>query len=130
VQVAGMEIEFVVNGEPRPKQSFRSTGGGRGYTPARIKAWQAEVGWAAQQAMRTSKINEPFDGNVLVDLTFYLGDNRRVDGDNLSKGVLDGLNGICWNDDRQVVDLHIKKIIANKASACVVVRIAQKESIE
>ena len=106
------ELKFFVAGEPRAKQSFRSTGKGRGYTPARIKAWQADVGWVAQQTMR----NAGFDGPVAnrgfhVNLDFQLGDNRRIDLDNLSKAVLDGLNGIVWDDDRNVIHLNLRKEI-------------------
>jgi crossover junction endodeoxyribonuclease RusA len=126
-----MEIEFNVYGEPRAKQSFRVGNGGGGYQTARVKGWQADVGWAAQQVMRRAKpMLEPLGCDVLVDLTFYLGDKRRVDLDNLSKAVLDGLNGICWEDDRQVVDLHIRKILSDKEEAGVLVKITPKETIE
>jgi len=33
----------------------------------------------------------------------------RADVDNLSKSILDGLNGIAFEDDSQVVDLHVHK---------------------
>jgi Holliday junction resolvase RusA-like endonuclease len=37
------------------------------------------------------------------------------DSDNLVKAVLDGLNGVLWHDDRQVVDVRIRKFYAEKA---------------
>ena len=123
-------IEFVVEGEPRAKQSYRASKRGGGYQTARVKGWQADVGWAAQQAMRAIRMMDPLSCDVFVDLTFHLGDKRRVDLDNLSKAVLDGLNGICWEDDRQVIDLHIRKIVGQKVDSGVIVRIAQKEFIE
>ncbi len=105
-------IEFFVPGEPRAKQSFRVGVGRRGgYTPARIKAWQADVGWAAQNALHGL---EAWDvlyefTKLAVILEFHLGNHRRIDGDNLSKAVLDGLNGIAWKDDRQITEIHIYK---------------------
>lgn len=105
-------IRFFVQGEPRPKQSFRIGGagqGGHGYQPARVKAWQAEVGWAAMQMMRDAGFVAPITGRVAVTLTFHLGDCRRVDLDNLSKGTLDAMNGVVWADDQQIVMLHLTK---------------------
>ncbi|HAR46102.1 MAG TPA: hypothetical protein DCS05_08010 [Nitrospiraceae bacterium] len=108
-------IAFFVEGEPRPKQSFRVAGHGRGFTPARVKAWQTDVACEAQRAMREiGRFNEPFDMRLLVvRLIFFLGDHRRVDLDNLSKAVLDGLNGICYDDDRQIVELKLKKTVVS-----------------
>jgi Holliday junction resolvase RusA-like endonuclease len=104
-------ICFFVPGEPRPKQSFRVSGRGRGFTPARVKDWQADVGWAAQQRMRELGMFDPLEGSLTVELTFILGDRRRVDLDNLAKCVQDGLNNIAWNDDQQNVRLVLNKYV-------------------
>ena len=98
-------IEFVVYGEPVPKQSYRAVKGG-GYTDPRVKAWQAAVAWFAREAMAGC---EPLTGSVTVYLDFGLGNSRRVDLDNLSKGVLDALNGIVFKDDSQVAILNLMK---------------------
>lgn len=104
-------VSFFVQGEPRPKQSFRVSGRG-GYTPARVKAWQTDVACDATIAMREiERFNLPFENDLAVTLMFTLGDNRRVDLDNLSKAVLDGLNKIVYADDRQIVELHLKKVV-------------------
>ena len=56
---------------------------------------------------------------VQVSLSFSLKEKRffEVDVDNLSKTVLDSLNGIAFDDDRQVtsliVDKHIQKMKVN-----------------
>lgn len=34
---------------------------------------------------------------------------KKPDSDNLAKTYLDACNGIVWNDDNQVADLHVKK---------------------
>ena len=118
-------IQFFVKGEPRPKQSFRSTGHGRGYTHPRVKAWQTEVAVEAQNAMRAAGLfNEPLDRDLFVELVFTLGDHRRVDLDNLSKTVLDGMNGVVWTDDRVIIDLHLRKrITTNPEETGVSVRV-------
>ena len=35
--------------------------------------------------------------------------DKRPDIDNLAKAVIDGLNGIAFNDDAQIADLHVTK---------------------
>ncbi|MEG1247059.1 RusA family crossover junction endodeoxyribonuclease, partial [Gordonibacter sp.] len=39
----------------------------------------------------------------------YEPDTVSPDADNIAKAVLDGLNGIAYEDDRQVVELHVRK---------------------
>lgn len=104
-------ISFFVSGVPCPKQSFRVAGHGRGFTPARVKDWQQEVGWAAQRKMRALGMDQPLSGNLIVHLCFFLKDRRRQDLDNLSKSVQDGLNGIVWYDDHQNVRLILDKYV-------------------
>lgn len=106
-----MSITIEVSGEPRPKQSFRYTGKngkGGGFTPASIKAWQETVAWQAKQAMSGQDI---LTGELFVILKFRLGNQRRVDIDNLSKAVLDAMNGIVYEDDTKIIELFISKCI-------------------
>jgi Holliday junction resolvase RusA-like endonuclease len=99
------EISFIVDGEPVPKQSFRAVRGG-GYTSPRVKAWQEQVAWNARIAMNG---RSPITGPVAMRVVFVLGNKRRVDLDNLNKGVSDAMNGIVFEDDTQVVSLHLVK---------------------
>lgn len=100
------KVSFFVIGDPVPKQSFRFAKGGS-YQPARVRDWQAMVAWSARQAMGGRPPIE--EDGLQVYLWFTLGHGRAVDADNLSKAVLDGMNGIVWKDDRQVTELHIVK---------------------
>lgn len=98
-------ITFRVDGIPRPKQSFKMGKHG-GYTPARIKSWQNAVAWQAKEMMMWMDM---LTGSLAVVLDFYLPDRHRRDSDNLSKAVLDAMNGIVYQDDTQIDDLHIRK---------------------
>jgi Holliday junction resolvase RusA-like endonuclease len=98
-------IIFLVDGEPKPKQSYRAVKGG-GYTDPRVKAWQQTVAIRAREAMQG---REPLTGPVSMRVVFVLGNRRRVDLDNLNKGVSDAMNGIVFVDDTQVVSLHLVK---------------------
>ena len=100
-----MTITFFVKGEPVPKQSFRKTRNG-GYIDPRVTAWADAVGYEAKQ-----HVTEIITTHVSVRMNFYLSNNRRVDCDNLSKNVLDGLKGIVFNDDSQVHKLVITKTV-------------------
>ena len=108
---AGYEVSnFFVPGKPRAKQSFRVTNkNGRtgGFQPARLRSWQDSVGWEAKQA--GFKPDNLLTGEIGVSLTFYLPTLGKVDLDNLSKAVMDGMNGVVWEDDQQVIELRIRK---------------------
>jgi Holliday junction resolvase RusA-like endonuclease len=104
-------ITFIVDGEPVPKQSFRAAKG-RGYTDPRVKAWQELVTISGRLAMAG---RSPFAGKLAVRVVFVLSNHRRVDLDNLNKGTMDALNGICWNDDTQITSLHLVKHVKPKA---------------
>jgi Holliday junction resolvase RusA-like endonuclease len=119
-------ITFFVDGEPRAKQSFRVSGRGGGFQPARIKAWQADVGWCAQQALRRLEMIDPLKGNLSVELTFFLGNARRIDLDNLSKAVQDGLNNVVWLDDQQNITLTLNKYVCRERQG-VLVKIAESQ---
>ena len=110
---------FFVEGEPRPKQSFRVSRHGH-FQPARVRAWQNQVALCAQLAMREAGLYEPIKSTLSAELTFFLGDARRVDGDNLSKAILDGLNGVIFEDDRQVISLIIHKYVCRERQGVLV----------
>ncbi len=59
---------------------------------------------------------EIIDGPVTVAIDFYLGNRRRIDLDNLSKAVLDGLKGVIFVDDQQVIGLYLRKFIKKNAA--------------
>jgi len=103
-------ISFRVRSQPIPKQSFKY-GKGHGRTEERIKVWQEAVGYAAKNAIQDNPGFELLTGDVQVWLHFYLPNRRRKDLDNLSKAVLDGLNGIIFVDDNQAVRLHLSKTV-------------------
>jgi len=101
-------IFFTVSGNPIPKQSFRFRNGQRSYQPARIKAWQNMVAAEAYAVMiGKDKLVAP----LRVSIHFRRDNRRRVDLDNLSKAVLDAMNGIVYQDDQQIHELRLSKEI-------------------
>lgn len=104
-------IEFFVSGTPIPKQSYRAVKGG-GYLYPRVVAWEQQVSLFARQAMAG---RPPMTGDLAMTIQFVFPDHRRRDIDNSAKLVLDGCNGIVFEDDSQVVDLHLTKKVDKKA---------------
>ena len=100
------------------------------YTDDKTAKYEKLVAETARLAMRAAR---PMEGPLKVSLTFrlpmpksmtkrlraavlsgeahYLG---AYDADNLAKSQLDGMNGVVFVDDKQVVDLHIVKRGAEK----------------
>ena len=101
-------IQFFVEGEPTPKQSFRvvekRNGKTHGYADPRVVAWQTAIGTIANQYC-----DKPLEGKLWARLEFYLSNNRVIDLDNLSKAVLDGMKGIVYKDDNAIYTLYLSK---------------------
>ena len=113
---------FTVPGEPRGWARAR-TQGARFFTDTKTRSEkQAVAAWALEAGARV------MEGPVSVCLTAYLRipqsvskkrradmlsgaerPTKKPDGDNLAKLTMDALNGVCWRDDVQVVDLTVRK---------------------
>lgn len=98
-------IKISVPGRPIPKGRPRLGVRGRNafiYTPPETKEYEKIVGWVAK-----SLGCRPIDGPVSVTLDIYT--HRKMDVDNVAKSVLDGLTGVAYEDDDQVVELQVRK---------------------
>jgi Holliday junction resolvase RusA-like endonuclease len=113
---------FTVPGEPRGWARAR-TQGAQFFTDSKTASEkQAIAAWAIEAGARI------LEGPIEVRLTAYLRipqsaskkrradmlanierPTKKPDGDNLAKLALDALNGVCWKDDVQVVDLIVRK---------------------
>lgn len=119
-----MHAEFVIPGEcvgkQRPKASFQQK---RIYTPT------ATINY--ENFVKHCYYGNPHFGDkqIAIDLSIYLpiptsaskkkqaqmesGDikpNKRPDIDNCIKSILDGLNGVAYEDDKQIIEIHARKL--------------------
>lgn len=74
---------------------------GHVHTDAKTRDAEEELKWRLRAANA-----RPFAGPVKLEMHFHRGDNRRADLDNLLKLVWDSMNGLCYEDDSQVVEVH------------------------
>jgi Holliday junction resolvase RusA-like endonuclease len=118
-----MPIVIELLGEPKGNGRPRF-GKGFTYTPAKSRNYEAQLALAAAAVMNG---RTPIEGPLMLTVTAFMpiprswsrkrqnmaaaGDilpTSRPDADNLLKS-LDGLNGITWRDDSQVVTLSLTK---------------------
>lgn len=113
-----MIVTFDVSGQPVPKGSFRAfahrTTGQiivQSQSRGSLKAWETLIGFTARESMR-----RPADGPIILSLAFTLRlpksrdtRPRRPDLDKLVRAVLDGLTGVAYHDDAQVISLAATK---------------------
>lgn len=101
---------FTVDGEPISKARARFTSYGsrvRSYTPERTQEGEALV----RAAFLRSAPRHRVDARSTFGVTclFFTGTRQRRDVDNMVKLICDGLNGIAWTDDDQVVEISARK---------------------
>ncbi len=119
-----MNINFIVPGEARGKgrpRFVRATG--VAFTPEKTASYENLVKLAAQAAMGDLP---PSSSPLMVDISVWRGipsswsKKKReaalcayaptgYDVDNLAKAILDGMSGVVFVNDRQVVGLHVAK---------------------
>lgn len=109
---------FIVDGEPVSKARARFTKYGstvHAYTPQ--KTLDAEAIVAARFREATGPIEVSKEHTYGVMAVFRNGTRQRRDVDNMIKLLLDGLNGVAWGDDNQVVEVSGRKEFVGKGKA-------------
>jgi Holliday junction resolvase RusA-like endonuclease len=131
-------IDFTVPGEPQGKgrpRVGRVGGHARMFTPEKTAAYEGLIAMAGRPLMT---------GGVLLTLRIFrsipaswskkkraaalagrVHATTKPDIDNVEKAVADGLNGVVWVDDVQVVAVEKWKLYAE--TPCVVVQIVELE---
>ena len=66
--------------------------------------WKAKV---AAEAARVFPSQLP-DQDLVITITYYYDSKPRFDVDNICKPVCDALNGIAYQDDKQLVERHAR----------------------
>lgn len=100
-----MHIEFVVPGPPISNQQNMPRG------RANLAAWRSKVAGAVLALWGNPLLMGELKAIII---NFYAGNNPTVDVDNMSKPILDVMQQIIYDDDRQIVQAEIAhlKIVA------------------
>ncbi|WP_050899279.1 RusA family crossover junction endodeoxyribonuclease [Paucilactobacillus suebicus] len=117
-----LPIEPIQQIRPRARRMGKSISM---YDPKKVKDYKKMLAKIASDKY----LHEPLKGELIVDLTFARAVQKSVtkserlkrlsnahrprmkpDVDNYIKSTLDGLNGVLWNDDAQIVDLNAHKV--------------------
>jgi Holliday junction resolvase RusA-like endonuclease len=110
---------FTVEGEPVSKARARFTKYGskvHTYTPEKTMQAERAVAWTYRQTVGAT--GDPSSEETFGLLAqFYNGTQQRRDVDNMLKLLLDGLNGVAWADDMQVMEVSARKHYVSKAEA-------------
>lgn len=102
----GISVEAVkikIPGRPVPAVRMTQRGKFVKSQAQRYLKYKEQVGWSGKSAIRSPI---PKGRYASVSMQFYLCGGQTPDIDNLIKAILDGLNGIAWEDDKQVVGVH------------------------
>ena len=128
-----MKIQLKFDIKPMAKQSFRTTRTGQKYLDASVIRYRKAIRNMAIAQMRNQKA-EKIEGAVNMNIIYAFRrpkslskkERNEIDGgknipkttkpdiDNLTKAILDALNGIAWKDDAQVTQINIQKVWSAK----------------
>ena len=126
-------LDFIVEGKVKPKQSFRFSRFGCKYTPADVKEYARNIQRSFYAKYPKWLPSNFFEKPLKVEICIFmqipkatskknketmlkhdLRPIKRPDIDNVSKNILDALNGIVYADDKQIVELAVKKYYAER----------------
>lgn len=115
-----IDIEPVALARPR----VNTTNRGR-YLPAKSRRFLDDLHCLVRAAFR----RQPFDKPLTVTLHFYRPRQTTAknfgDIDNLAKAVLDACNGVIWQDDRLITELHCYK---HKGAGKIILEVDENET--
>lgn len=139
-------IKFIVKGQAKGKQrpGFNSHNK-KAYTRQQTKDYEENIQIEYKRQCKNFRFNDDAPLRVMIIeyreipkstpkklikpmLENVIKPIHKIDVDNLAKIVLDGLNGIAYKDDAQIVELYIKKRYSQEPSIAVALEELKEES--
>lgn len=125
------EVSFTIPGEAVPKarlRVFKRNGKATAITPEKTVNYENLVKWTAHQAMQKAGVDMfhgPLQASIYISLPIptswsrkrqelaiagRIAPTNKPDIDNLVKALFDGMNGIVFRDDSQIVFAIVRKL--------------------
>lgn len=128
-----MRVDFIVKGEAVGKARPRVCGG-HAFTPEKTKLYEAQVGWEYARAAKNQRAVGFLTPPLSVTITAYHEPPRSwskkkraeaagrawcglPDADNICKSILDGLQGVAFQNDSEVAEVVVRKRYAGEGEA-------------
>lgn len=114
-----IDLKVPLDAVPQGRPRFAN---GRAIDPQRSRDFKEAFRLFVQSKLHAEyQLEKPLETPLVVEIYFYRSkarfkrrtDMKFGDIDNLTKAVLDALNGVTWKDDRQIVALHAEKRLSD-----------------
>lgn len=138
-----MAWKLVIPGDPVPQarpRVYRTKRGVRGVDPPKSRAYKSLVGLYARHQWHREPLSTPLKVNVTVYRPIQNSGSKALkkrklqgverpvvkpDVDNYYKSVSDGLTGIVWHDDNQIVEINVAKFYDDGAGPRVEIQVEE-----
>lgn len=132
-------IKLIIYTKPFGKQSVRfssTKNGQKAYLPKETKETQEYIGWIAKIYMQRNKL-QPLGEAIVFRLYIFIKNDKKTqpassklpvyctskpDCSNVLKLVEDALQGICFLNDKQIVDVRVKKFYGTKDKMIIIIK--------
>lgn len=121
-------MNFIVEGKPEGKGRPRFTRAGIAYTPKKTRAYEHLVRDSFLATADHEKIDGPVEVEIIALYKVPSSFNKKKkaqalqgiiqptkvpDCDNIAKAICDALNGLAYDDDKQIISLKVTKRYSN-----------------
>lgn len=110
-------VDFTISAKERPRMARN----GHVYTPSKTRDCEKAIAIVALGARNAAGLFRPFRGDCHIKAD--IAGDRRSDLDNRQKLLADALNGILYEDDRQIVEWNVRLIAPQNVTTVTVTEI-------
>jgi len=122
-----LEVKIEIDNPPVPHQSGVRFSRGRVFKSAKLRDFEEEIGY---HSLKHSKCGIPMGAAIKMGLEFSYPHNRFADLDNVTKSVLDGMEGVLFDNDKQIFDLQVKRSFNSDKKYTISVKLEYKPEMK